>query len=105
MQTLVMACIDDAKRGRVMALFNVSWGGLITIGAPLLGLIAGRVGTPRAFGMGGAICLIYGLYRALGSRGVGPQAAGYTAAPTSSGVEPTARSRAESRTGRPESLK
>jgi MFS family permease len=81
MQTLVMQSIDDAKRGRVMALFNVSWGGLITIGAPLLGLIAGRVGTPAAFLMGGAICLGYGLYRALGGGSRSPQAAGYTAAP------------------------
>jgi MFS family permease len=81
MQTLVMASIDDAKRGRVMALFNVSWGGLITIGAPLLGVIAGRVGTPRALLMGGAVCFAYGLYRALGGGSVGPQAAGYTAAP------------------------
>ena len=85
MQTLVMAIIDDAKRGRVIALFNVSWGGLITIGAPLLGLVAGRVGTPNALLMGGAICLAFGSYRAFGGGGVPPQTAGYTAAPPQRG--------------------
>jgi len=89
MQTLVMQSIDDAKRGRVMALFNVSWGGLITLGAPLLGALASRVGTPHALGLGGSICLAYGLYRALGGGSRVARPDRYTAAPADGGVEPS----------------
>lgn len=81
MQTLVMQSIDDAKRGRVMSLFTVGWGGLLTVGAPLMGTIASRVGTPQAILMGGAICVGFGLYRWASQRAPRAEPAGYTGAP------------------------
>jgi predicted MFS family arabinose efflux permease len=81
MQTLVMQSIDDAKRGRVMSLFSVGWGGLITLGAPLMGLAARRAGTPETILMGGAVCLAFGAYRWLGGGARSPAPAGYTAPP------------------------
>jgi MFS family permease len=81
MQTLVMQSIDDAKRGRVMSLFSVGWGGLLTIGAPLMGEIAGRAGTPETIGLGGAVCLAFGVYRWAGGGTRRAQPAGYTGAP------------------------
>jgi predicted MFS family arabinose efflux permease len=81
MQTLVMASIDDAKRGRVMSLFSVGWGGLVTVGAPLMGLVARRAGTPETVLLGGAVCLAFGAYRWAGGGTRSPRPAGYTASP------------------------
>jgi len=81
MQTLVMQSIDDAKRGRVMSLFSVGWGGLLTVGAPLMGLLARRVGTPETILMGGVVCLLFGIYRWSGGGSRPGLPAGYTAAP------------------------
>jgi MFS family permease len=80
MQTLVMASIDDAKRGRVMSLFSVGWGGLLTVGAPLMGMLARRAGTPETILLGGAVCLAFGIYRWAGGGSRPGDGAGYTAA-------------------------
>ena len=44
LQTLVQVLVDDAKRGRVMSLFQVAWGGVLPIGSLLLSLAVGPVG-------------------------------------------------------------
>jgi MFS family permease len=79
MQTLVQQNIDDAKRGRVMSLFSLAWGGLITLGAPLMGQIAEHLlDTPATLLLGGAACAGFGLFRWLG----GQRPRRYTADPT-----------------------
>ena len=40
LQTLIQSLADDAKRARLMSLFNLAWGGIVWIGALLLGLAA-----------------------------------------------------------------
>ena len=62
-QTLVQQCIDDAKRGRVMSLFNMCWGGLVAVGGPLMGGAAGTLGPATTIALGGAVCGSFGLYR------------------------------------------
>jgi MFS family permease len=80
MQTLVMQSIDDAKRGRVMSLFSAGWGGLLSVGAPLMGVIAQHIGTPQVILLGATVCLGFGLYRWAGGARA-PADARYTAAP------------------------
>ncbi len=81
LQTLVQQEIDDAKRGRVMSLFGVGWGGLMTIGGPLMGQVAEHwLSTPMTIFAGGAVCAAFGLYRWMGG-GDRPGAPRYTAAP------------------------
>ena len=63
LQTLVQQCIDDAKRGRVMSLFNMSWGGLVAVGGPLMGTLAGALGPTSTIALGGVVCGCFGLYR------------------------------------------
>jgi MFS family permease len=40
--------VDDARRGRVMSLYLVSWGGLVPIGGLLIGLLAHLLGPASA---------------------------------------------------------
>jgi MFS family permease len=69
LQTLIQRSIDDAKRGRVMSLFNVAWSGLVPIGSLSMGAVAGAVGASATIITGGALCATFGAYRATwGSR-------------------------------------
>jgi len=59
-QTLLQEIVDDAKRGRIMSLFFVAWGGMFPVGALMLGEVAKRVGVGVAVTGSGAICLLVG---------------------------------------------
>ncbi len=71
LQTLIQEVVDDDKRGRVMSLFFVAWGGLFPLGALLLGEIAKNVGVATAVTGAGAVCAVYGAVATF-IRGQGP---------------------------------
>lgn len=73
LQTLIQEIVDDSKRGRVMSLFFVAWGGLFPVGALLMGEFAKAVGTAQAITAGGVICAGAGaLLTVQASRGNAP---------------------------------
>lgn len=57
--TLLQHLADDAKRGRIMSLFVVTWGGIIPVGALAMGAVASTTGAPVAVGAGACVCLVY----------------------------------------------
>ena len=61
LQTLIQEVVDEAKRGRVMSLFHVAWGGLFPIGALTLGELAKRIGVGEAIFFAGVVCATVGL--------------------------------------------
>jgi MFS family permease len=72
----VQRAIDDAYRGRVMAMFIVAWGGLLPIGGLLLGLVGSVGGTPLALTIDASILAIGGIgFLLLSLRPSRPQAA------------------------------
>ncbi|MEX2625379.1 MAG: MFS transporter, partial [Ilumatobacteraceae bacterium] len=56
---LLQSLVEDAYRGRVMALFMVGWAGLIPIGALWQGLFAEAFGTRSVIVVGGTIVAVY----------------------------------------------
>ncbi len=60
LQTLVQEVVDESKRGRVMSLFHVAWGGLFPLGALALGEVAKNIGVVPAVVGAGAICAAFG---------------------------------------------
>jgi len=60
LQTLLQQIVDDAKRGRVMSLFQVAWGGLFPLGALLMGAVARYVGISTAIVLAGGVCSVVG---------------------------------------------
>lgn len=55
LNTLIQMLADDNKRGRVMALFTVAWGGLVPVGGLWQGQLAGTIGADRTMGVAGAV--------------------------------------------------
>lgn len=60
LQTLIQQLVDEAKRGRVMSLFQVSWAGLVPFGSLTLGMMAGPLGTATTLVASAAVCTAYG---------------------------------------------
>jgi MFS family permease len=56
--SFIQITVPDALRGRVMSVYSLVFLGTVPIGNAILGLIAYRMGTPRAVTVSGAICLI-----------------------------------------------
>lgn len=65
MNAMLQYSVHDDKRGRVMALYIVCWGGLIPIGVLSLGYLGEWLGTPLAVGLFGTACLALALPAAL----------------------------------------
>ncbi len=61
LQTLIQQVVDESKRGRVMSLFQVAWGGLVPFGSLSMGFLAGPLGTSRTIVLGAGVCILYGL--------------------------------------------
>ncbi len=61
LQTLIQQVVDESKRGRVMSLFQVAWGGLVPFGSLSMGFLAGPLGTSRTILIGAGICALYGI--------------------------------------------
>lgn len=61
LNTLLQHLADDDKRGRIMSLFVVTWGGLIPIGAIWMGTMADATSAPFVVALGASACLVYAL--------------------------------------------
>lgn len=59
LNTLLQHLADDDKRGRMMSLFVVTWGGLVPIGAIWMGAVAGATSAPFVVALGAVVCLVY----------------------------------------------
>lgn len=55
--TIIQTLVDEDKRGRVMSLYVLSFGGIAPIGSLLAGHIAGVIGTSNTFLLGGILAL------------------------------------------------
>ena len=55
--------VDDAKRGRVMSLFQISWSGLVPIGSMIMGGLAdgAGLGARRTLLITSSICVLWSL--------------------------------------------
>lgn len=63
--TILQTIVDDDKRGRVMALYAMSFLGIAPLGSLAGGAIATPLGAPAAVGIAGAICCGVGLWFAV----------------------------------------
>lgn len=61
MNAMLQYSVHDDKRGRVMALYIVCWGGLIPIGVLSLGYLGEWLGTPLAVSLFGTTCIALAL--------------------------------------------
>jgi len=59
LQTLVQQVVAEAKRGRVMSLFQVAWAGLVPWGGLAIGETAGRIGVTTTLALCAAVCGAY----------------------------------------------
>ena len=59
--TLLQFLADDARRGRMMSLFQVGWAGLIPFGGLWLGVVAAAQGARLALVIAGAVTASYAL--------------------------------------------
>ena len=53
--------VDEDKRGRVMSLFQVAWGGLTPVGSLAMGAVAGGLGIARTLQLAALGCVVSGL--------------------------------------------
>jgi MFS family permease len=56
--TLVQSLVPDALRGRVMAIYSMTFMGMGPFGSLLAGALAHRFGAPYAVGLGGLVCIL-----------------------------------------------
>jgi MFS family permease len=63
--TILQTIVEDRMRGRVMSLFTLAFMGLSPLGILLAGGMSRLIGTPLTLLVGGAVCLLAGLYFAL----------------------------------------
>ncbi|MFM8304649.1 MAG: MFS transporter [Actinomycetota bacterium] len=61
LNTMLQHLADDEKRGRIMSLFVVTWGGLIPIGAIWMGTVADATSAPFVVASGASVCLVFAL--------------------------------------------
>lgn len=59
--TIMQTLVDEDKRGRVMALFVMTFTGAAPIGQLLSGAVAEQIGTPWTLAIGGSACVLAGL--------------------------------------------
>lgn len=60
--TLIQTLVDDDKRGRVMSLYSLSFMGLMPIGSLVMGVLSRWIGPPPTVMIGGAACVLGGLW-------------------------------------------
>ena len=56
--TIVQTLVDEDKRGRVMSLYVLSFGGVSPIGSLIAGHLAGLIGPTATFSIGGVLILV-----------------------------------------------
>ncbi|HCY00488.1 MAG TPA: MFS transporter, partial [Bacteroidales bacterium] len=55
--TLIQSLVDDSKRGRIMALYGMSFLGVTPVGSLLLGAISGAIGVQITLFISSIVCL------------------------------------------------
>jgi MFS family permease len=60
--TLIQSMVPDALRGRVMAIYSMMFMGMAPVGALLAGILADRLGAAPTVALGGAFCIVGGIY-------------------------------------------
>lgn len=55
--TLLLSEAEEAKRGRIMSLYTLSFMGSAPIGGLCAGFLASKLGAPATIGLGGGLCL------------------------------------------------
>ena len=55
--TVLQSVVDDDKRGRVMALYTMSFIGMAPLGSLLAGSIASFIGAPHTIMISGILCM------------------------------------------------
>ena len=56
--SFIQITVPDELRGRVMSIYSLVFLGTVPIGNAIMGLVADRIGTPRAVAVSGVVCLI-----------------------------------------------
>ncbi|HEX2964798.1 MAG TPA: MFS transporter [Oculatellaceae cyanobacterium] len=59
--TLIQTVVDEDKRGRIMSMYAMAWGGTAPFGNIVAGSLAARFGAPETLAVSGLICIIGGL--------------------------------------------
>jgi MFS family permease len=59
--TIVQIIVEDSKRGRVMALFTMSFMGMVPVGSLVAGAVADRIGATLTLAISGACCVAAGV--------------------------------------------
>jgi len=65
LNTLLQHLADDEKRGRIMSLFVVTWGGVIPIGAIWMGAATDATSAPTVIAFGACVCLAFAVVQLL----------------------------------------
>jgi MFS family permease len=60
LQTLIQGVVAESRRGRVMSLFHVAWGGLVPFGGLAMGELAVRAGSAATIAIGATACVACG---------------------------------------------
>ena len=60
--SFIQITVPDGLRGRVMSVYSLVFLGTVPIGNAIMGVVADRLGTPRAVTVSGIICLIAALF-------------------------------------------
>jgi len=55
--TILQTIVEDAKRGRVMSFYAMSFQGVTPFGSLIAGAVAARIGAPHTLMLGGTICV------------------------------------------------
>jgi MFS family permease len=74
--TLLQFLADDARRGRMLSLFQVGWAGLVPVGGLWLGIVAAAQGARFALGLAGVVTATYALIAVAMSGSTATQRAG-----------------------------
>jgi MFS-type transporter involved in bile tolerance (Atg22 family) len=63
--TLIQITVPNALRGRIMSFYSLTFQAMMRMGGMQAGVMGDAFGAPFAVGIGGVICLAYGLFVAL----------------------------------------
>jgi hypothetical protein len=73
LQTLIQQIVDESKRGRIMALFQICWAGLVPFGGLGMGSVAGSIGLVPTLVGGSSVCIAYALVLVVIAERLGPR--------------------------------
>jgi predicted MFS family arabinose efflux permease len=74
LQTLIQQIVDESKRGRIMALFQICWAGLVPFGGLGMGTVASSVGLVPTLLVCALVCIAYAIVLVVLANRLGPHA-------------------------------